>query len=239
MLNFLKNEFIVGWKKLDYLFLFLLLGVQVMIGIISFDNILLLPSIIVSILGSLAIIFISKGKITAYILGIPKLLFQSYVGFQSKVYIDSIESLIFLIPIILGLILWGKNSKITEDDGNIISSRSFNPLIWISLFVLMITATIGIGFLGIYVFPDIVQPFTDAATAIGSIIALLLMIFRFREHWIFHLMVNILSFKIWLFVGNIPMTIFMGICTLNCIYGWILWSKQLKKEQLNGIKQTS
>ena len=69
------------------------------------------------------------------------------------------------------------------------------------------------------------QPYTDAATNIFAIFAQLLMIKRYKEQWIWWLLIDVLCIKMWFVAGNWSMVAMYIAWTINCIYGWYNWSK--------------
>ena len=71
--SWLYNEFVLGWKKFDYFFLFGLLGVQLIMTPYMVDNgmsigwnVFVLSA---SFIGTLATIICAKGKMSYYIWG--------------------------------------------------------------------------------------------------------------------------------------------------------------------------
>ena len=74
------------------------------------------------------------------------------------------------------------------------------------------------------------EAYLDAATNVMSIFAQLLMIWRFREQWIWWIVIDLFCIKLWFVAGNWSMVAMYIAWTANCIYGWYNWSK-LNKQQ--------
>jgi len=70
------------------------------------------------------------------------------------------------------------------------------------------------------------QPFMDSLTTVFAIVAQLLMICRYRESWLFWLVVDIACIIMWYNERNWCMTAQYIFWTMNCIYGLIKWNKQ-------------
>jgi len=51
------------------------------------------------------------------------------------------------------------------------------------------------------------------------------MIKRYKEQWIWWLIIDVLCIKLWFVAGNWSMVAMYVAWTINCIYGWYNWSK--------------
>ena len=89
-----------------------------------------------------------------------------------------------------------------------------------------IAATIGMGYWLTTI--GSAQAYTDAATNVMAIFAQLLMVRRYREQWIWWIVIDILCIKLWWVAGNWSMVAMYIAWTINCIYGWVNWSKESK-----------
>lgn len=67
------------------------------------------------------------------------------------------------------------------------------------------------------------QPYLDAFTSIPALVAQVLMILAFREHWFIWLAVDILNVILWLRVGDYCMAAQYIFWCANCIYGLNRW----------------
>ena len=73
------------------------------------------------------------------------------------------------------------------------------------------------------------QAYTDACTNVLAIFAQLLMVRRYREQWIYWLVIDILCVKMWFIADNASMVAMYIGWIINCIYGWYNWNKASKK----------
>ena len=69
------------------------------------------------------------------------------------------------------------------------------------------------------------QAYLDAATNVMAIFAQFLMIWRYREQWIWWIVIDVICIIMWLNVGNWSMVAMYIAWTINAIYGWYNWSK--------------
>ena len=107
-------------------------------------------------------------------------------------------------------------------------AKKFTVVQWIFSIIGTIIATLAVGY-GLTLIGS-QQAYTDAATNVLAIFAQILMIKRYREQWIWWLVIDILCLKMWFVAGNWSMVAMYIAWTINCIYGWINWTK-LQKEK--------
>jgi nicotinamide mononucleotide transporter len=129
---------------------------------------------------------------------------------------------------IWGIFVWKKNEVKNEDGTEDVLAKVFTPKQWIISIIGTIAATIGMG----YWLNSIgsAQAYTDAATNVMAIFAQLLMVWRYREQWIWWLVIDVFCIKMWFVADNWSMVAMYIFWTANTIYGWFNWSK-LNKEQ--------
>ncbi|MBO7456529.1 MAG: nicotinamide mononucleotide transporter, partial [Paludibacteraceae bacterium] len=70
---------------------------------------------------------------------------------------------------------------------------------------------------------DDTQPYLDALTTVPALIAQVLMILVYREHWFIWLAVDILSVVLWLRAGDYCMAAQYAFWCANCLYGLHRW----------------
>ena len=76
------------------------------------------------------------------------------------------------------------------------------------------------------------QPYTDAATNVMAFFAQIMMVKRYREQWVWWILIDLFCIKMWWVAGNWSMVAMYVAWTVNAVYGWINWSK-LNKIQNN------
>lgn len=120
----------------------------------------------------------------------------------------------------------GKNINKTDSGAENVKAKKFSKRQW----VLSILATIIATFLvGLWLESiGSAQAYTDAATNVLAIFAQLLMIKRYREQWLWWLVIDVLCMKLWFVAGNWCMFAMYIAWTINCIYGWVNWTKMNK-----------
>lgn len=216
----LKGEFLYGFNLFDKVFMASMVLLQIIVYIISPDTVL---GIIAGISGVISVVLCAKGKISFYFIGFIQTGTYLVLSWQNKFYGEVLENIFYLVTMVWGIFIWKKNLKKEEDGSVQVKAKKFTPTQWILSIIASIIATIIMGF-----FLDKIgshQAYTDAATNILSIFAQFLMIKRYREQWLWWLIIDILCLKLWFVAGNWSMFAMYIAWIINCIYGWYNWTK--------------
>ena len=98
----------------------------------------------------------------------------------------------------------------------------------LTLVVLILSAAVGWGLAH---YTDDSQPYLDAFTTVPALVAQILMVLVFREQWYLWLLVDVLATVMWLRAGNYCMAAQYAFWCANCVYGYVQWTKALKKDK--------
>lgn len=218
--NYLLEELWIGYNWVEKAFLFSMLALQMAIFIIQPDSVL---GIISGISGVISVVLCAKGKISFYYIGFVQTISYLILSWQNRFYGEVAENLFYLVTMIMGVVMWQKKMVENKDGTKQVETKKFTLVQWLLSAVSTIVLTIGLGyFLGSI---NSVQPFTDAATNVLAIFAQILMIRRYREQWLWWLIIDVLCIKLWWVAGNWSMVAMYVAWTINCIYGWYNWTK--------------
>ena len=225
MVKWIKNEFWTGYNLFEKLFMLSMLLVQIVVFCIAPDTPL---GIISGIAGVISVVLCAKGKISFYFIGFVQTISYLFLAWQNCFYGEVIENLFYLVTMIWGIFVWKKNTVENEDGTEDVAAKVFTAKQWILSIIATIIGTIGMG----YVLNMIgsAQASTDAATNVLAIIAQILMVRRYKEQWLWWLVIDVLCIKMWFVAGNWSMVAMYIAWTANCIYGWYNWEK-LNKQQ--------
>ena len=218
--EYIKNEIWTGYNLFEKLFLLSMLLLQIIVYIIVPDTVI---GIISGISGVISVVLCAKGKISFYFVGFIQTITYLILSWQNQFYGEVLENLFYLVTMVWGIFLWKKNMTKNEDGTNDVKAKKFLWWQWIISIVATIAATFGMGY-----FLDSIgsnQAYLDAATNVMSIFAQLLMIWRFREQWIWWIVIDVICIVMWFNVGNWSMVAMYVAWTINAIYGWYNWSK--------------
>lgn len=226
--NWVRGEFWDGYSIFEKLFMAGMLLLQIIVFMIMPDSLI---GIISGISGVISVVLCAKGKISFYYIGFIQTFSYLYLSWNAKFYGEVIENVFYLVTMVIGIFLW-KNNMIQNDDGSKqVAAKKFTALQWTLAVIGTIIATIIMG----YVLNSIgsAQPYTDAATNVFAIFAQILMIKRFKEQWIWWLLIDIFCIKLWVVAGNWSLVAMYVAWTINCVYGWYNWSKLNKQVEIS------
>ena len=221
--SILAQEFMRGYSLFDKLFMFTMLALQIIVFCIVPDSIL---GIVAGISGVISVVLCAKGKISFYFIGFVQTITYLFLAWQNCFYGEVLENIFYLVTMIWGIFVWKKNSTIDEEGAAYVDALKFTPLMWVLSIAATALATWGMGYwltaIGSH------QAYTDAATNVLAIFAQILMVKRYREQWIWWIVIDLLCIKLWFVAGNWSMVAMYIAWTINCIYGWYNWSKLSK-----------
>lgn len=223
MRTWIKKEF-GNLSKFDVTFLTLMLALQIAVYFFAPDSIL---GIISGISGVISVVLCARGKISFYFIGFVQTISYLYLAWQNHFYGEVMENIFYLVTMVWGIFVWNKNLAVDEDGGQQVIAKKFTPMMWFMSIIGTVASTILMGYWLTTI--GSAQAYTDAATNVMAIFAQLLMVRRYREQWIWWLVIDILCLKMWFVAGNWSMVAMYIAWIINCVYGWVNWTKEAKK----------
>lgn len=215
-----RSEFVEGYSLFERLFMIGMILLQIAVFAAAPDSIL---SFIVGISGVVCVVLTAKGKISSYAFGLIQVLGYMYLAWHQRFYGEVLENVFYLATTIWGIFIW-KNHMVKNTDGTShVRTKAMNGLQWVLSIIITIAATLALGF-GLNKIGS-QQAYTDAATNIFAIFGQLLLVHRYREQWIWWLLVDLFCIKLWYVAGNWSMVAMYVGWTINCLYGWYNWTK--------------
>ena len=226
MKNWIIKTFWTGYNTFEKLFLLFMVALQVVVFCIMPDTPL---NIMAGIAGVISVVLCAKGKVAFYFIGFVQTISYLFLAWQNCFYGEVLENIFYLVTMVWGIFVWKKNSVQNEDGTEDVAAKKFTPVQWIASIVGTAIATVVMG----YWLKSIgsAQAYTDAATNVLAIFAQLLMVRRYREQWIWWLIIDLLCIKMWFVAGNWSMVAMYVAWTANCVYGWCNWSKLNKNQK--------
>lgn len=218
--QWIKNELWVGYTVFEKLFLISMLALQIVVFVISPDTVI---GIISGISGVISVVLCAKGKISFYYIGFVQTISYLYLAWTNKLYGEVIENIFYLVTMVWGIFLWKKNMQKNDDGTSDVKAKKFTTLQWALSIAFTIASTFFVG-----MWLDSIgsnEAYLDAATNVMSIFAQLLMIWRFREQWIWWIVIDIVCVVMWARIGNWSMVAMYISWIINAAYGWYNWSK--------------
>jgi nicotinamide mononucleotide transporter len=225
--TWMKKEFWVGYTLFEKLFMLIMVLAQIVVYFFEPDTLI---GVIAGVSGVISVVLCAKGKVSFYYIGFIQTVTYLVLSWQNRFYGEVAENVFYLVTMIWGIFEWKRN-MVQKDDGSYdVEAKQFTPMQWVISILGTAAATFGVG----YVLSLIgsAQAYTDAATNVIAIIAQLLMVKRYREQWIFWLVIDLICIKLWFVAGNWSMVAMYIAWTANCLYGWYHW-RLLEKEKEN------
>lgn len=218
--RYILGEIWTGYSLLERLFLVSMIILQVVVFALQPDTIL---GIISGLSGVVSVVLCAKGKISFYYIGFIQTISYLVLAWQNRFYGEVIENVFYLVTMVMGVFMWKKHMNKNKDGTKQIEAKKFTYTQWIASIVGTIIATLLTGY-GLSTIGN-AQPYTDAATNVLAIFAQILMIKRFREQWLWWIVIDLLCIKMWWIAGNWSMVAMYIAWTANCVYGWYNWTR--------------
>lgn len=176
--------------------------------------------------GVACVSLIAVGKRLGYLVGLVSSVTYAWVAWQNGLFGEVGLNLLFYVPTgIIGYFLWQRN----ETEGRVVMRRlEGRQRWWLITGTLLATCLLGVL---LQLIPGQNSPFVDAATNVLSVIATLLMMWRFAEQWWLYVTLNILTVSLWImryladgFAADSMIFLWL-IYLVNSIFGFLVWSK--------------
>lgn len=211
------------WTLFEKIWLTTSLTIMICLSMIWGDNTIALLS---GIAGTISVILCAKGKIENYAFGLFQAITYGYICYTTKIFGEVMYNIVMVPMIIIGFLNWKKNLVSNTNDvivrnitkkGSIVLSISTIVLIFVYSLILK---SIGGDFVLI-----------DATTTSLSLVATILMMYRYSEQWLVWILVNIASVILWInaFIAGdssgMTMIVMWSAYLFNAIYGYINWRK--------------
>lgn len=228
MIKWFKNEFVVNWKPFDYIFLFGLLGVQLLMTPFMVDsglsvgwNIFVLTA---SFIGTLATIICAKGKMSYYVWGFIQTIMFLILNLNLHLWVESAEQVYYLITMVIGVFVWKKN--LNKKNETIAPKKFTVPKLIATLVAL---AVLSVCIYNIDVALGGAAPLLDTMSLSIAIVANILCSFCYKEQWILWFVLDVVQTIMYFVIGQPIMAIMYIAWTINCVYGWYSWNKEKKE----------
>ena len=226
--NYLKREMWDGFSLTEKLFMWGMVLLQILVYIVAPDS---WYGVVAGIAGCISVVLTAKGRWMMYPIGFIQNFTYTVLAFQNMFYGEVIEQVFYVITMIWGMVAWAKNMNTNDDGTQDVKTRKFGLVEWIISVVGTVVGTYVFG--RALVAMGAAQPYTDAATNVMALFAQIMMVKRYREQWIWWILIDLFCIKMWLVAGNWSMVAMYVAWTANCVYGWMNWTKLNNKEVVN------
>lgn len=223
-LTAIKNELFGGWSRGEAIYGWALIAIQILFYMIYPDS---LWGFIAGMSGTICVLLVAKGKISNYFFGFIQTAIMMVLGFQAGLIGETGENIFYFVSQFWGIKVWKDN---LDEETNIVLTRKLNlPQLFLTVGgISLVTFILG----SIFNNMNGTQPFIDSFTLVLALVAQLLMVLRYREQWVLWICLNIVSIYQWLTLGNMSLVALYIAFLINSIYGFVVWSKQVKENKL-------
>ena len=204
-------------KYFDYIFILLGIIIQVVCFIFTGDAIL---SFICGLSGVINVVLCSQRKLSFYFFAYIQMFTYIIIIFQQHLWGELVENIFYVVTTTIALFLWIKNYNKEEKE---VIARKLSIQDWILCCSIFIINNILLYI--ILLKTNDPRPFLDAISTVPAFIAQILLMLRYREQWIMWFIVDVATLILWISIGNIFMIMQYIFWIINCIYGYIKWSK--------------
>lgn len=212
-------------NRTTWIFLISGLLVQVITFIIMPDNLL---SLVSGMLGICSVVLGAQGNILTFVFGFAQVGTYTYLCCLERFYAEIAMNIYYFITMIYGVYIW--HNRLTTKGSMQIQTRTLSKkVLSIIAFAVLLLSVITGWLLGRYT--DDTQPYLDAFTTIPALVAQVLMVMAYREQWYLWIFVDVLATIMWLRAGNYCMAAQYAFWCVNCVYGYIQWTRSLVKKQ--------
>ncbi len=210
-------------SPLTWLFLLLGIAIQIVTYTLMPDN----PwSLVSGILGICSVVLGAQGNILTFVFGFAQVGTYTYLCCLERFYAEIGMNAYYFFTMIYGVILWRK--RLGEKGSLQVQTRLLPKHLLSILAIVVFGLSLLTGWL-LMQYTDDSQPYLDAFTTIPALLAQILMMLAYREQWYLWIVVDVLATVMWLKAGNYCMAAQYAFWCMNCIYGYVQWTKSLEK----------
>jgi len=191
-----------------------------------------------SIANTISVILVAKRRIDNYPWGLVAVSTYAAVGFAyGNTAVWTFQLAWYLPLIVIGWLFWSKNKS--KRDTRTVEAKKMNLLQSVAVYSLTLAGIFAFAWLislpqvSIFLYGyeqdfGFDKHFIDAASDILAIPAMILMVKRYREQWLFWILLNVFCIVLWSFYTFNPIMIVLW-CTLlvNAAYGYCKWKVEV------------
>ena len=179
-------------------------------------------SLVSGLLGVCSVILCSRGNILTFAFGFGQIITYTYLCWLERFYAGIAMNLFYFGSQIYGIYLW--RQRMCNAQQATLPTRRLTVKASVCIVAAVVALSLLTGRL-LDLYTDDTQPYLDALTTVPAIAAQILMVSAYREQWFFWIIEDICSLIMFIVLGNWIMVAQYLFWTINCIYGWLKWTK--------------
>lgn len=222
------KKYFPTWNLFELIWLGTFSAFAIFISVWTKDSLL---GLVTFLTGVLCVVLTAKGSIYSFWWGYGNILLYAWIAWQNGLYGEMGLNILFFLPVnFAGHWLWHKNIHIA----GVLEMRRLKIFHICVGIIISAAATLLLGW-GLSHIAGQNTPYLDALTNVLSIIAALLLTFRFREQWLCWIILDIFTVLMWSIrwyngsnQGAI-MVLMWSAYLVNAFYGWFNWSRNSRR----------
>ena len=213
----LYNEFVAGQTIADGVLILCGLLLQVVTYWITGDSLL---SLITGMLGVFSVTLCSQRRVSSFLFGIFQISCYMVLAARQHFFGELVENGFYLLTTLAGIYTWTRNYD-AGDDGNSVQARRLSARGWaVTLLFFLLGVAGGYWLLRRTSDP---HPLLDTVSSVPAFVAQVLMMLRYREQWLFWIVVDVIKVAMWVVQGDWCMAAQFSFWVVVCIYGLKKW----------------
>ncbi|MBQ9863733.1 MAG: nicotinamide mononucleotide transporter [Bacteroidales bacterium] len=213
----LYNEFVAGQTVADGALILCGLLLQLVAYWITGDSLL---SLITGMLGVFSVTLCSQRRVSSFLFGIFQITCYMVLAARQHFFGELVENGFYLLTTLAGIYTWTRNYD-AGDDGNSVQARRLSAKGWTVTMMFFLLGVAG-GYWLLRRTSD-PHPLLDTVSSVPAFVAQLLMMLRYREQWIFWIVVDVIKVAMWVVQGDWCMAAQFSFWVVVCIYGLKKW----------------
>ena len=213
----LYNEFVAGQTTADWILIVCGLLLQVVTYVITGDGLL---SLVTGMLGVFSVTLCSQRKLSSFLFGVFQIGCYMVLSARQHFYGELVENAFYMLTAFVGIYTWSRNYD-AGDEGNSVQARRLTAKGWGITLMIFFAGVIG-GYWLLRRTSD-PHPFLDAVSSVPAFVAQVLMMLRYREQWMFWIVVDVIKVAMWIMQGDWCMAAQFSFWIVICFYGLKKW----------------
>ncbi len=189
---------------------------------------ILFSDLFIEILGALTgliyLYFSIRRSIWLWPWGIITSLLYVYVYFNAKFYADFSLQFYYLGISIYGWLYWTRGKKENQENSRPVVKANFRELLVFIVIIGFLTLLSGYALDN---YTDSPLPYWDAFTTAGGIVATWMLARKYLEHWLFWIVIDLVSLGTYVYKELYPTVILFAAYTIMAIVGYYQWKKAI------------
>ena len=211
------NEFVAGQTTADWLLIVCGLLLQIITFIITGDSLL---SLTTGMLGVFSVTLCSQRKVSSFLFGVFQIGCYMVLSARQHFYGELVENAFYMLTTLMGIYTWSRNYD-AGDEGNSVQARRLTAKGWATTMLLFVVGVVA-GFWLLRRTND-PHPMLDAVSSVPAFVAQVLMMLRYREQWLFWIVVDAIKVAMWIIQGDWCMAAQFAFWIVVCFYGLKKW----------------